>query len=258
MADYEDGRYEIASVLSRATQAIGANLPLFAGLSLVLSAIPAFLFSFWQLESVQIDVPGEPLGAFQPWMVARLAIGWLISLVAGAVLQAALTRATVQHLSGERPDFARCLTVGLRLFLPLVAISFIYAIGLFFGFLLLIVPGIILAMMWAVTVPAYVQERIGIFEAFTRSGELTRGARWRIFLTFLVLIFGLWLLSIPVGLFTAGLGSASASIPLAAAITAVTNAIGTMVMTAVQASIYVELREVKEGVAPADLEAIFA
>jgi hypothetical protein len=36
------------------------------------------------------------------------------------------------------------------------------------------------------------------------------------------------------------------------------SAVGSMVMVAVQSCIYVELRNVKEGVAPADLEAIFA
>jgi hypothetical protein len=36
------------------------------------------------------------------------------------------------------------------------------------------------------------------------------------------------------------------------------SALGSMVMVTAQSSIYVELRNVKEGVAPADLEAIFA
>jgi hypothetical protein len=43
-----------------------------------------------------------------------------------------------------------------------------------------------------------------------------------------------------------------------ALVSGVIGAIAGMITVTVQASIYVELRDVKEGVAPADLEAIFA
>jgi len=119
------------------------------------------------------------------------------------------------------------------------------------------VPGIILWLVWAVVTPVYVQEKVGIFEAFGRSAELTSGARWRIFLTMLIIGVLLWVLSIPAGFLTAAM-TATGNAFLIALVGAALSALNSMVLVATQASIYVELRQKKEGVAPAELEAIFA
>jgi len=50
------------------------------------------------------------------------------------------------------------------------------AIGI--GLFLLIIPGIFLAVIWAVTAPAIVVERAGIIDAFSRSWELVQGNFW--------------------------------------------------------------------------------
>ena len=58
------------------------------------------------------------------------------------------------------------------------------------GLVLLIVPGLILLTIWAVTGPAIVVERRGVIDAFSRSWELVRGQAWAVFaiilLTFLI------------------------------------------------------------------------
>jgi hypothetical protein len=258
MADAGEGRYEIASVISRSFETISSNLGLFAGLALVLSGLPTFLLNAW-LPSFNANVDAAPTVA-AALSVARfgpILAAWLVAVVTGAVLQAALTRATVMHLSGEKPSFAQCLAIGATMILPMIAIGILLALGVGVGMILLIVPGVILWLCWSVVVPVYVQEKVGIFEAFGRSLELTRGSRWRIFLTMLLVVIGLWLLSIPVGLLAAGVAT-TGSVIAVALLTAVTSALGSMVSVTVQSCIYVELRNVKEGVAPADLEAIFA
>ncbi len=66
------------------------------------------------------------------------------------------------------------------------------AVGITLGLLLLIVPGLVLATLWALIVPAIVLEGRSVLEAFGRSRELVRGNGWNVFglivLTFLVLI----------------------------------------------------------------------
>jgi hypothetical protein len=80
------------------------------------------------------------------------------------------------------------------------------AVGL--GFLLLLIPGVILAVGLALAIPAVVLEPgTSASGALSRSWELTRGARWRIFglgITLLVLLYvpvvaitGLFALLIP-------------------------------------------------------------
>jgi hypothetical protein len=258
MADIGEGRYEIASVISRSFETISSNFALFAGLALILSGIPAFALNLWQ-TSAQLDLSnGAGFGAiFSAAYFGPLIVGWLVAMVSGVVLQAALTRATVMHLSGEKPGFAQCLTVGISMILPLIAIGILLFLGTTVAFFFLIVPGIILWLCWSVVVPAYVQEKIGVFEAFGRSMSLTEGSRVRIFLTMLLVIVGLWLISIPVGLLTVGITATGSNIAVSV-LSAVVSALGSMAMVAVQSCIYVELRNVKEGVAPADLEAIFA
>jgi uncharacterized membrane protein len=73
------------------------------------------------------------------------------------------------------------------------------------GFLCLIVPGIILAVMWAFTFPVLAETPLGFWEAMRRSAVLTEGYRWRLFLLALacipVLLLGL--LAACIGVFVA-------------------------------------------------------
>lgn len=49
------------------------------------------------------------------------------------------------------------------------------------GFILFIVPGLILLTMWFVATPACVVEQLGPFKSMGRSAALTGGHRWKIF-----------------------------------------------------------------------------
>lgn len=252
--------FDFSSVISRAFEAIGSNFLLFLALSLVLAGIPTFAFE-WAAGLLATDgriANGEELEFFfSPVFWAPVVLGVVVGIVTNVILQASLTRATVMHLSGERPTFGPLLTVGLTMILPMIAIGLLSAIGIMIGYLLLIVPGIILSLAWLVVAPVYVQERIGLLEAFGRSMELTRGVRWKLLLLMILLGIGLSILSVPV----AGIVNVieSMKVPLVGPIlNGVLGAVSSMISVTVTASIYVELREAKEGVAPDELETIFA
>ena len=61
----------------------------------------------------------------------------------------------------------------------LILVGVVAGIAEGIGFLLLIIPGVILVTIWAVVAPAIVIERKG-FDAFGRSQELTRGNFWQV------------------------------------------------------------------------------
>jgi hypothetical protein len=65
-------------------------------------------------------------------------------------------------------------------------------IAITIGFVLIIVPGLILLTIWAVISPSIVVEDKGVFEAFGRSRELVRGQGWQVFgaivLAFLIIV----------------------------------------------------------------------
>ncbi len=91
----------------------------------------------------------------------------------------------------------------------LIAVGFLATVGVLIGFVLLIVPGLILLTIWAVVAPVVVIERKGAVEAFGRSRELVRGNGWQVF-GVLVALFALNIaLSIVVSVIgAAGVGAA--------------------------------------------------
>jgi hypothetical protein len=133
------------------------------------------------------------------------------------------------------------------------------------GLILLIVPGVLLYIMWSVASPALVAERTGVFGALARSSALTKGARWKVFgVQFLLLIIN-WIFSAVLSetlLATAGADLTkltSTGLPVSwILLSAVSGTIINTVWSTVQASLYVELRNWKEGLPERSLAEIFA
>jgi hypothetical protein len=117
----------------------------------------------------------------------------LVAVVVSLVL-ATLYEGMVVQLVRDVQDGRRDNTVG-ELFgsvspvlLPLIAVSILAGVGISIGFVLLIVPGLILLTFWSVVAPVTVIERPGVLRAFGRSRELVRGYGWPVFGT-IVLVF---------------------------------------------------------------------
>ncbi|MGH2961945.1 MAG: hypothetical protein ACRDL3_07110, partial [Solirubrobacterales bacterium] len=72
--------------------------------------------------------------------------------------------------------------------LSLIVFGILFGIAVGIGFLLLIVPGLILLTIWSVGAPAIVAEGAGPIEAFGRSRELVRGEGWSVFGTLVVVL----------------------------------------------------------------------
>jgi len=72
--------------------------------------------------------------------------------------------------------------------LPLIGLAIVAGIAIAIGFVLIIIPGLILLTIWAVAAPVMVIEHPGVFAALGRSRELVRGHGWQVFGT-LVLVF---------------------------------------------------------------------
>jgi hypothetical protein len=69
----------------------------------------------------------------------------------------------------------------------LILVGIVAGIGIVIGFVLIIVPGLILITVWSVAAPVVVLERPGVFPALRRSRELVRGNGWQVFGVILVL-----------------------------------------------------------------------
>jgi uncharacterized membrane protein len=259
---YEDRRMSVGRVFHRAFSAIALNPAVILGLALVVGALPGLIFSvaFVKLGLTAQSALQAGTLSFRALMSAMF-LSSLIMFVVSALVQGALTRAAVSAAEGTRASFGESLSAALPVLLPLIGLSVLTAIGIAIGFMLLIVPGIMLMMAWSVAVPSLVVERQGVFAAFRRSAELTKGSRWKIFGLSLVLFVIYWLMSAVVGL--VGLRGYSAASP--EGLTAANLIGGVLVGTVfnaiwgtVQPSLYVELREAKEGDSIESLAQVFA
>jgi hypothetical protein len=258
----ESRTMSIGRVLERAFIAVRTNPGVIFGLALLIGAIPGLIMTYLFLQ-MGLGTPGAITSGTVSMsaIIGASLVMALISIVISALVQGALTRATVVASEGGKVSFGDSLSTGLRVALPLIGLAIVSGIGIMLGLVLLIVPGIILLLMWSVAVPALVVERIGVFEALARSNELTKGAKWRILGLAIIIFIAYWLLSIVLGLF--GLAGYAAS---SAAGLSVANLIGGIVMgtlfnTAwgtIQPSLYVELRQWKEGTDVESLKQVFA
>ena len=76
---------------------------------------------------------------------------------------------------------AECLRRGISLLLPVLGLVIVQALAVGAGILVCIVPGILVALRWAVTIPAAVTEGTGVAASIERSTFLTEGLRADIF-----------------------------------------------------------------------------
>jgi hypothetical protein len=212
--------------------------------------------------------------AFSPLRIGIGLAGGLISIVGNAALQGSVIYASVSDLNGKRVGFGDAIGVGLRYFLPLFCIGLIVSICCFFGYLIFIVPGVLLGLAWCVAAPAEVVERTGIFGAFSRSADLTRNHRGAIFA--LVIIFGVAVFVVQMvmnaigqiafglsGSMSGGVGAGSLPAGFRNMLTA-QSLVAVVMQVAIAsfasaglASIYFELRQIKEGVGAEQLAAVF-
>ena len=120
-------------------------------------------------------------------------VGALIALAGVFWIQGALVIA-IDDVRDGRVDLS--IRETLNRVLPrlntLTLAGLLAAVGITIGFLLLIVPGLILITLWLLIVPAIMLENRGVFESFGRSRQLVSGHGWSVFgvivLTVLILI----------------------------------------------------------------------
>jgi len=229
---------------------LGRNFVTFLVLALILVGLPGLLAGY-----VQMNLLGQ--GHLVDWRASLMSF---VPLLGGLILQGTIIYGAVTDMNGKRAALGDCLSIGLRSFLPLLAIGILLGLAVVLGCILFIVPGLMIAMAWCVAVPSYVIEQPPLLESFGRSAELTRGNRWRIFALFIVYFVAFIIIEAVFGIFgTASRLAAGGGIPLMQAIvlTPLISVASAMIGATGAAVLYVELRRIRDGVGPAGLAAVF-
>ena len=134
------------------------------------------------------------LGAFGAF------IGLILTMFGMFLLQSALVLA-VQDVRDGRADLDLRATISAAMpFIGSVALASILAsIGIGIGFILIIVPGLILLTFWSLIIPEIVIGGAGALESFGRSWRTVSGYAWNVFGVYIVVFLILIAIDIVLG-----------------------------------------------------------
>jgi uncharacterized membrane protein len=124
-----------------------------------------------------------------PVAVAMILITQILSQVVSLFLGLGVTRIGLDLVSGKQVEVGMLFSQGGKL-LRAIGASILFFLMVVVGLLLLIVPGIYLALRYGQYLNAIVDKDLGVMDAFAYSSSITTNNRLNIFL--------IWLLSIPV------------------------------------------------------------
>jgi hypothetical protein len=237
-------RFDLGRVIERTFGAIGAHgLPLFL-MAVIFVGLPQVALAWGQSQFIAANTDLMTAGV----------IVWLISLVVGVIcnviMQGVVTHTVVADLQGRKSTIGESLGAGLRSFWVLLGVGIVAGLAMMLGFVLLVVPGILIMLVWLVAGPVVVAEGAGVGRALQRSRDLTRNHRWWLLLLTVVYVVISWIIGIMIGIagmaaigFEANGGLNFVTLVLAP----LAQAISTLLWASIIAATYVELRTVKEG-----------
>ena len=109
----------------------------------------------------------------------------LVMIAANMWLQGGMLRYSVELAKGMRPTFGRVFLPFDR-FLGYFAVTLLSGLAVSVGFILLIIPGIILMLMFTCAPAVYLDGKAGVLDSLSVSTNITRGNRLTILGLFLV------------------------------------------------------------------------
>jgi hypothetical protein len=175
------GSFRLGDALGRAGSVWGQLiLPFF--LVYVVAMLPSLA------ASLMVD-PHDPKAIFATGYWVPALLGTLLLQVA----QMATVDSAMRVADGGHAEFGQALGRTAGRLLPLIGAGIIALVLIMLGLMLLIVPGIMVALAYLVVTQVVVVERLGPWGSLQRSARLTKGFRWKLFgfVLVLMLIYGL-------------------------------------------------------------------
>lgn len=165
---------DVGAVIRRVFQIYGDQAGVLIGASAVVFVVIGIITAL-----LVVIAPVLAILAFVVILVGTMLFtGMVVELVAD--VQDGRRDATVgQLLQAATPVIGKLILVGI-----------VAGIGIAIGFVLIVVPGLILITIWSVAAPVVVLERPGGLGALGRSRELVRGNGWQVFGVIVVLVIG--------------------------------------------------------------------
>lgn len=251
----------IGKVFSLTFSILFKNFHRFIGLSAMIW-IPsiALVFLFPALAGnvvLNIESGGLDLAAFILFFIAF----WLLT----TWLYGSVTHLAYISLADGVPSVMASFKAGLTSIVPVFLASLLLGLATIVGFTLLIIPAFIVMTIYCLCIPAVIAEKKGPFDSLSRSAELTKGYRWKVFgagVLAIILIgavdalFGLVDGTLPIALGDEPVG-ATVSIPLVIVGIALETA-QYLFLLIFAAVLYHQIRIAKEGSSAEEIASVFA
>jgi hypothetical protein len=161
-------------------------------------------------------------------------ISLLIGLVASMLFTGMVVELVADIQDGRRDSSPRKLLSAVT---PVLGQLIIVGVGELIGFILIIIPGLVILTIWSVAAPVVVLERPPGLQALSRSRELVRGNGWQVF----GVIFALDILVMIVAAVIEG-GADSASTGAGIVVTVVVGILAAPLSALAAAVLYFDLR----------------
>ena len=237
----------VGSIISRTWATLKKKPGVYLGISFVFGLVA-------MLINVGLSLAIPMLGSL---------LGNIISVIINLLGGAAIVYVAFQDLRDVRMGLKDALVYVSGRLVPLFLVALLSGLGIGIGLVLLVVPGIFLACIWIVAVPACVVEKLGPVDCLRRSMELTKGYRLTIFGALAVIGVAF----IIFGAIATFLGGAVLTMTNSIAVLAFIVALlllslvfmliqGAM-LTLITAILYADLRSAKEGISKESLAEVF-
>jgi uncharacterized membrane protein len=174
-------------------------LPLIGGFALVAIINQGISQIVQSVMGSGADAGADPMAAITGTLAAMP-----ILVVVSIYFTIGQFRVALQAARGQDVQFATFFS-GFDRLLPGIILMILLYIGLVIGFMLLIIPGIILSLGWAMTLPLLSDTKAGVMEIFSESWAAMKGQKGQVFIFYLACIgvAMLGILALIVGIFVA-------------------------------------------------------
>lgn len=240
------GRFEVGQVLSESFTIYFSNFIPFALLTGIALLPLYFLQAYVTATGFEADSPAALQG------YAPVIFLFISAILCPYLATGAITYGVFQQMRGRDASIGDCLSRGLSSLLPVVGLAIIQGFRIFVGLMLCIIPGILWALKWSVSIPAAVEEKAGVGGSMARSDYLTDGYRGEVFGVLFVLNILDTGTTLVVTMF------AAKNQELAMILTGVKSLLTVGLSATATAVMYYRLRSVKESIDVEQISSVFA
>jgi hypothetical protein len=142
-----------------------------------LGSVPVALANFFVL--LLMPASDDPMLFFDAGLVVGSLVTWMITIFFSTVMYAALIFYVSEQINGRDLEVKEAFMQGLKKFAPLFGGALLVGLGVILGTIALIIPGIYLAVLFAMYVHAIIIEGESPWNSLMRSRKLVGGNWWR-------------------------------------------------------------------------------